>query len=148
MFITRIITGSSQNLWSAPEISLGAFRCVQHTAIPLTGYDMTIFKILTVHDDIKWKHFPRYCPFVRGNHRWPLVPLAKASDAELWCFLWFAPELTIEQTIESPVTWDTMALIMTTLKGKVGHSWKWYPDALSISHVAATRLTVGRWPYF
>ena len=26
-----------------------------------------------VHDDvIKWKHFPRYCPFVRGIHRWPV----------------------------------------------------------------------------
>ena len=37
-------------------------------------------------------HFPRYWPFVRGIHRsrWILPP--KASDAELWCFLWFAPE--------------------------------------------------------
>ena len=26
----------------------------------------------TWHDDvIKWKHFPRYCPFVRGIHRLP-----------------------------------------------------------------------------
>ena len=25
------------------------------------------------HDDvIKWKHFPRYWPFVRGIHRWPM----------------------------------------------------------------------------
>ena len=30
------------------------------------------------HDDvIKWKHFPRYWPFVWGNHRSPVV----------WCFL-------------------------------------------------------------
>ena len=43
------------------------------------------------HDDvIKWKHFPRYWPFVRGIHRW--IPLTKASDAELWCFLRSAPE--------------------------------------------------------
>ena len=27
----------------------------------------------TYHDDvIKWKHFPRYWPFVRGIHRWPV----------------------------------------------------------------------------
>ena len=27
----------------------------------------------TPHDDvIKWKHFPRYWPFVRGIHRWPV----------------------------------------------------------------------------
>ena len=27
----------------------------------------------SMHDDvIKWKHFPRYWPFVRGIHRWPV----------------------------------------------------------------------------
>ena len=37
--------------------------------------------IFSYHDDvIKWKHFPRYWPFVRGNYRSPL-----------WCFLWSAP---------------------------------------------------------
>ena len=31
------------------------------------------------HDDvIKWKHFPRYWPIVRGIHR---SPVTKASDA-------------------------------------------------------------------
>ena len=29
-------------------------------------------RLQNVHDDvIKWKHFPRYWPFVRGIHRWP-----------------------------------------------------------------------------
>ena len=42
---------------------------------------------LGLHDDvIKWKHFPRYWPFVRGIHH------TKASDTELSCFLWSAPE--------------------------------------------------------
>ena len=42
-----------------------------------------------IHDDvIKWKHFPRNWPFVRGIHR----SRTKASDAELWCFLWSASE--------------------------------------------------------
>ena len=27
------------------------------------------------------------------GHRW--IPLTKVSDAELWCFLWFAPEPTV-----------------------------------------------------
>ena len=31
------------------------------------------------------------------------IPHTKASDAELWCFLWSAPEQTVEQTIETPV---------------------------------------------
>ena len=46
-----------------------------------------------IYDDVtKWKHFPRYWPFVREftGHRW--IPLRKASDAELWCFLWSAPD--------------------------------------------------------
>ena len=42
-------------------------------------------KKMQYHDDlIKWKRFPRYGP------RW--IPRTKASDAELWCFLWSAPE--------------------------------------------------------
>ena len=36
-------------------------------------------------------------------------------DAELWCFLWSAPEPTIAQTIETPVTWDATAIIITSL---------------------------------
>ena len=45
------------------------------------------------HDDvIKWKHFPRNWPFVREIHRSQWIPHTKASDAELWCFLWSASE--------------------------------------------------------
>ena len=51
----------------------------------------------TIHDGvIKWKHFLHYWPFVWGIH-WSLVNfLHKASDAELWCFLWAAFETTVE----------------------------------------------------
>ena len=41
---------------------------------------------------IKWKHFPRYWSFVRGIHRLSVDSLTKASDVDLWCFLWSAPE--------------------------------------------------------
>ena len=44
------------------------------------------------------------------GHRW--IPLTKASDAELWRFLWSASEQTVEQTIETPVA---IALIMISL---------------------------------
>ena len=69
-----------------------------------------------LHDDvIKWKHFPRYWPFVMGFtvHRW--IPLTKASDTELWCFLWSESEQTVEQTIERLVIWDAIASIMASL---------------------------------
>ena len=42
-------------------------------------------------------------------------PLTKASDAELWCFLWSAPEQTVMQTIDMPVIWDAIAFIMMSL---------------------------------
>ena len=43
------------------------------------------------NDVIKWKPFPRYWPFVWGIHRSRWIPLTKASDAELWCFLLSTP---------------------------------------------------------
>ena len=42
-------------------------------------------------DVIKWKHFPRYRPFVRGIRRSPANSLAKVSHVELWVFRWSAP---------------------------------------------------------
>ena len=47
----------------------------------------------TLHDDvIKWNFF-RVTGHLSGEftgHRW--IPRTKASDAELWCLLWSAPE--------------------------------------------------------
>ena len=45
--------------------------------------------------------------------RW--IPPTKYSDAGLWCFLWSAPE----QTIEQPVIWDVIALIIAVMAGKI-----------------------------
>ena len=42
------------------------------------------------------------------------IHLTKASDTKLWRFPWSAPEQTIEQTIESPLIWDAIVLIMTS----------------------------------
>ena len=61
-----------------------------------------------------WHHqmetFYMLLALCEGN---PLV--TKASDAELWCFLWSVPEQTVEQTIETPVIWDAIALFRTSL---------------------------------
>ena len=43
------------------------------------------------------------------------IPLTKASDANLWCFLSSATEQAVEQTIETPVIWDAIVPIMTSL---------------------------------
>ena len=70
-------------------------------------------------DVIKWKHFLCCRPFVRGIHWSPVDSLTKTSVAELWCFLWSAYEKTVEQTIGTPMIWDAIALIMTSLQWTV-----------------------------
>ena len=47
------------------------------------------------------------------GHRW--IPFTKGIDAEHWYFLSSAPEQTFEQSLETPVIRDAIALIMTTL---------------------------------
>ena len=43
------------------------------------------------------------------------LPLTKASDAKLWCFVWSAPEQMVEQIIETPLIWDAITFMMTQL---------------------------------
>ena len=69
------------------------FLCIRPRASVLLYWRWLIY-----HDVIKWRHFPRHLPFVRGIHR---IPLTKASDKELWCFLWSAPEQSRRRRFES-----------------------------------------------
>ena len=67
------------------------------------------------HDDfIKWKNkidaAGHLCVEFPGG-RW--IPCTKASDTELWCFLWSAPEWTFESTFVRLVIWDAIAPIMS-----------------------------------
>ena len=61
---------------------------------------------------MKWKYFPHYWIFVMGN---ALViggfPSQRASDEELWCFLWCQPEHTAEQTVKRQVNVSVLVLI-------------------------------------
>ena len=65
--------------------------------------------------------FWRYWPFVRGIHRSLVDSLTKACDAKLWCFLWFAFEHTIEYTIKTPLIWDAIAPVITSLSYQLFH---------------------------
>ena len=60
-------------------------------------------------------------------NRW--IPLTKASVAELWCFLSYAPEQTVEQTIETHVIWDITP-----------SRWLWYRcnEYHAVSHMSNT----------
>ena len=67
--------------------------CSNNTSCSNRGAFKMHSSLFEVHRDdvIRWKHFPRYWPFVWGIRR-STVNLKQASDAELWCFLWSAPE--------------------------------------------------------
>ena len=63
-----------------------------------------------------WRIIGHLCMEFTGDW-W--IPLTKASDKELWCILWSVPEQTVGQTIERPVIWDAIMLIMTSLQWAV-----------------------------
>ena len=73
-----------------------------HRAIMMTSSIGNIFRVTGL-----------LCEEFTG-HRW--IPLTKASDAKLWCFLWSACEQTVEKRMETPVIWDAIVLIMTSLQ--------------------------------
>ena len=73
------------------------------------------------------------------GHRW--IPLTKASDAELRSFLWSTHEQTIEQTIETPVVWDAVVVIMTP------PSWVHIPKQVKDPSIGPIRdIHITRWP--
>ena len=51
----------------------GAFKLQVYTCFKLVLFMSVMVIVVIVHDDVfKWKHFPRYWPFVRGIHRPPV----------------------------------------------------------------------------
>ena len=81
--------------------------------LPITGKTSITYFLEINYDVFKWNHFPRYWLFVRRIYRLSWIPLTKPNDTELWYFLWFAPEQTAWQTIETLMTWDAITLIVT-----------------------------------
>ena len=56
------------------------FRMQRCSALTLSGISIQIHHSYFQHDDvIKWKHFPRYWPFVRGIHRSRWIPRARSA---------------------------------------------------------------------
>ena len=66
-----------------------------------------------------WRHpmetFSALLAFCAGNHRSPVISPHKGQWHRVWCFLWSEPEPTVEQTMETPVIWDAIALILMSL---------------------------------
>ena len=50
-----------------------------------------------------------------GNHWSTVEPPHKDRQRGALYFVWSAPDQTVEQTIETPIIWDAIELIMTCL---------------------------------
>ena len=82
-------------LWWSRSCYCPGTPMLSHPEVNLSLVAISILLLYSfiLHDDvIKWKHFPRYWPFVRGIHRSRWIPRTTASDAELWCFIWCTSE--------------------------------------------------------
>ena len=62
----------------------------------------------------KWIYFPRYRHFVGESTGHRCFPSQSPVPRSFGVFF-DAPEQTVEQTIDTPVIWDAIALIMTSL---------------------------------
>ena len=94
-----------QGLPTVKEISPGFYHCIVLTE------DGEVIMMTSSNGNISRVTVPLCGEFT--GQRW--IPLTKASEAELGCFLWSEPKQTFEETIERPVIWDAIAPIMTSL---------------------------------
>ena len=81
-------------------------------------------------DVIKWKHFPRYWPFWRGIFRSPVDSAHKDQLCGAFIFSLICTWTVLEQTIETPMIWDAITIIMM---------WLWW---LFIDHKTPTTANI------
>ena len=63
-------SGFPGNLQQCTPWSVVMHICIIYHYVSLL--EINLLLLLLHHDVIKWKHFPRYWPFVRGIHRGPV----------------------------------------------------------------------------
>ena len=75
--LQAIISNSAGLFFIWKKLPWDLDRNVAKTCFPFEFSSYLVFHILCNDDVIKWKHFPRYWPFVRGIHRWPVYSAQK-----------------------------------------------------------------------
>ena len=72
---------------------------------------------VSLDDVIKWDYFRVTGPLWRGIHRSPVDSPQKGKwrEALMISLICAWKKNTVEQTIETPVIWDLIAIIMTSL---------------------------------
>ena len=118
--------------WRPPFKHMHVFCCwlnlIYHKLLCETHHDewkLLCFVFLLWFDQIwmvdwqLWRHqmetFSALLAVCAGNSPVTGEFPSKARDAEFWCFLWFAPEQTVEKTTVKLVILDAFVPIMTSL---------------------------------
>ena len=103
--------------------------------LPISWYRLDNNPTPKHHDDvIKWKHFPRNLPFVRGMHTSPMdSPHKGQRRGSLMCFVWCVPGQTVKQTVKLSVVWDTLM-----------HMWRHGNVIIDVDPGIGTGLIVSR----
>ena len=82
----RSATENSRPHWSSSEWAQGC--------LSMWWIEYWIVHDISLHDDvIKWKHFPRYWPFVRGIHRSPVNSPHKGQWRGALMFTWICARI-------------------------------------------------------
>ena len=69
----RMISGQMGTLWHCISIPMHPWYIRDFRWHTPLNHNAQLVGVDQIHDDvIKWKHFPRYWPFVRGIHRSPV----------------------------------------------------------------------------
>ena len=106
--------GSNVSWW----ININRFDNLQMTESNpnsnITKYDWGD-EFIIYDDGIKWKHFLHYWSFVWGIHPSLVDSPHKGQWRVAFIFSLICAERTAEQTIETPMIWDAMVLIMIYL---------------------------------
>ena len=120
--LTHILAGCCTGTW---EIA-----CLSRCQWVKQSWRIWINRSLIMMTSSKGNIFRVTGPLCREFTGHRSIPLSKASEAELWCFHWSTPEQTVEKTIETPVTWDAIAPIMTS------HCSEDEGNPLRVAHIA------------
>ena len=70
-----------------------------------------------------------------NDHRWNP---SQRPVMRSWYFIWSSPEQTVKQTIEMPVIWDAIALIMRHCNFLANVSQRWYDSTHRKPHSVQT----------
>ena len=114
---------------------------------PRYQHEILSMEVTALHDDVmKWKHFPRYWPFVRGIHRSPVNSPHKGQWRGALIFPLICTR--INGWVNNGGAGDmkhyrahydvtVMVLCFSRPYHTAGHCWNYYPGVLSLRQVTA-----------